>query len=173
MDPLTLMLLGGGIELLTGLVGTGLSMDSARRESAVNAAELERSANLEVLKGLDALKQGQVAVGRQKVKTGVYRASQAVGYAAAGVDSSVGTPADVGAFTERIGELDAATLENNAVRAAFGFRESARGMRRQADNVRAQGAAANTKGLLSAFGQVASAAGRASNVYASETKKGG
>lgn len=166
MDPLTLILLGGGVELLSGLIGTGLSMDSARREADANAAELERSANLEVLKSLDALKQGQVAVGRQRMKTGVYRSEQAVGYAASGVDSSVGTPADVGLATERIGELDAATLENNAVRAAFGFRESARGMRRQADTVRAQGAAAQTKGVFSMLGQVGQAAGRVGSIYA-------
>jgi len=172
MDPLTLMLLGGGIELVSGLIGTGLSMDSARRETEANAAELERSANLEVLKGLDALKQGQTAVGRQRMKTSAYRSSQAVGYARAGVDSSVGTPADVGLATERIGELDASTLENNAVRAAFGFKQSARAMRRQADSVRAQGAAANTKGLLSGIGQVSQAGQRAFSVY-SDSKKGG
>lgn len=166
MDPLTLILLGGGIELLTGLIGTGLSMDSARREADANATELERSANLELLKGLDALRQGQVASGRARMKTGAYRASQAVGYAAAGVDASVGTPADVGLATERIGELDATTLENNAVRAAFGFRESARALRRQASSVRAQGDAAQTKGWLSVAGQVGAAAGRAGSVYA-------
>lgn len=166
MDPITLLMLGGtAVSLISGLVGTGMSMDASAREASANEAELKRSADLEQAKALDAIRQGQTAAARARMKTGMLRGAQAVGYAAAGVDSSTGTPAQVGLATEMVSELDAATIENNAVRAAFGFRETARGYQRQAANVRARGEAAQTAGILQGIGQVAGAVSQGASIY--------
>ncbi len=167
MDPLTIMLLIGTAVSIGGSIA---SAASARDEANANAAELERSAALENLKGLDALKQGQLQAGLRRMRGGANRATQATAFAAAGVDASVGTPAQLGQAEERMSELDAATLENNAFRQAFGFKESGRNLRRQANALRVRGAAAMTSALVGGLG---AAAQTGASLYANELKKGG
>jgi hypothetical protein len=173
VDPFTIMMLiGAGVSLVSGLAGDSMSVDAAKREAALNGAELERSANLELAKGVDAIRQGQIQAGNARMRTGALRGEQAVGYAKAGIDSSTGTAADVGMYTERIGELDAATIENNAVRAAFGFKETARGLRRQAQAGWENARAAETKSVFSGIGRTASAVGSGADALKKAPKGG-
>lgn len=133
MDPFTLLtLLSAG----TALVGGALSADATAREGAQNAAEIERSARQAEAARLTSMRQGELAVARRRLEVGQVRSAQAVGYAAAGVDASTGTPADVGAASERLGELDALQLKANAYREAFGFGEQARSLKMKAAQTR-------------------------------------
>lgn len=126
MDPFTILtLLSAGASLVGGIAAA----DANAREGAANAAELERSAKQADAARLDAFRQGQLAVARRRIDVGQTLAAQRVGYAAAGVDASTGTPADVAMASERMGELDALQLKANAYREAFGFQESARSLR--------------------------------------------
>lgn len=133
MDPFTiLMLIGAGSALIGGIA----SADAASREGIQNARELERSARQAEAARLDAFQQGQSAVARRQLDVGQTLSAQRVGFAAAGVDASTGTPADVATASERFGELDSLTLKANAYREAFGFAETARSLRMRAAQTR-------------------------------------
>lgn len=155
MDPFTILtLLSAGASLIGGIA----SADANAREGAANAAELERSAKQADAARLDAFRQGQLAVARRRLDVGRALGSQRVGYAAAGVDSSTGTPADVAMASARFGELDALQLRANAYREAFGFEESARSLRMRAAQTRRNTEANVFNSVLSGVAGAASAA---------------
>lgn len=134
MDPFTILTL---LSIGTGLVGSALTADAQAREGQQNAAELERSARQAEAARLDALRRGQVAEARKRMEVGEVRGAQTVAFAASGIDGTTGTAAQVGLATERIGELDALTIRANAVREAFGHKETARGLGMRARQTRA------------------------------------
>lgn len=63
-----------------------------------------------------AAEQGLQAEAQQRAKTKQYVGAQRAGYGASGVDVNEGTPLEVQADTERIGELDALTIQANTSR---------------------------------------------------------
>jgi hypothetical protein len=70
----------------------------------------------------DALQRGAVEAGQARIAGSKMAGRQKVAYAASGVDPTVGTAAQVQAETAATSELEAATIENNAAREAWGFR---------------------------------------------------
>lgn len=100
--------------------------DIARRDED-SAAVNEARTNQELAQkaAADAVDRGNIAAGRTRITGDQLVGKQTVAYANSGVDSSVGTAANVQADTQAMSELDARTHENNAAREAWGFNQQA------------------------------------------------
>jgi hypothetical protein len=117
------------------LFGTLVGRQSELEAGTANARELNRQALLEDANAVDALQQGAQRAGLARMAGTALAAKQRMAYAASGVDATVGTPAQVQASTALLSEYNAQLAKNDAVRAAFRFRESARAKRLQAQDV--------------------------------------
>lgn len=90
-----------------------------------NGQQLTKGAMREDALAIDTLRRGAVAGGLARMQGTSVIAQQKVAYEASGVDSTVGTPAQVAAGTRMVSELDAQTLQNNAAREALGHATTA------------------------------------------------
>lgn len=107
----------------------------------------------------DATARGGQLAGRARMQGSQLVGAQKVGYANSGVDSTVGTPADVAGQTRMMSELDAKTMENNAAREAWGFRRHGLQYGQQAALEAAKGSARQTATFLTGAGRIASGLG--------------
>jgi len=104
---------------------------------------------------------GQRAQQNVRLRTAKIKAAQRVGMAANGVDLGSRSAINLQTTTDTMGEIDAQTVENNAIRAAFGYRNqsvndlnTARLANSVADGINPFGSA--TSSLLGNAGSVAS-----------------
>lgn len=142
-------LLAFGIGALVGgtildIYGRNKSAAAANTAAKSAAAQHEFNARVADLQAEDALLRG--AEQEQQFRTQVRQliGRQRAGYAAQGVDVGVGSPVDVAGDTAYLGELDALTARNNAMREAWGYRVEAEDRRKAADVARKGGQAALT-----------------------------
>lgn len=145
-----------------GAIGQGKAEKNALTGEAqiakVNAKVAEDSAQSALLAGARQQQQTMIATSNMK-------ATQRVGYAANGIDASGGgTPVNVAASTEVMGEIDRNTEAANAVRAAWGYRTQETNDKNSARSLAAQAAGINpaTMGLTSLLNSAGSVA---SNYY--------
>lgn len=101
-----------------------------------NMAELDRSAKLSESNAVATLQRGGMAAGRQRMAGSALAGQQKLAYAMGNIDAGSGTAAQTQASSAIFSELDAETLQNNAVREAFGHQESARRYAAQAKKIR-------------------------------------
>lgn len=118
----------------------------AKQKEAVENATMAREA------AADATARGNQEAGRTRIKASQLIGAQKTAYAASGVDSTVGTAADVQASTRMVSELDAKTIENNAAREAWGFRKQGSRFTGEAARIRTRGDAKIAGTLLGALG---------------------
>lgn len=133
--------MGQALAMVGGLVNNiGSAIDYGAKEQAdyQNIAEYKRSSAIEEANAVDALRQGEQDAGRARMKGSEMVARQRVAFANSGVDASVGTPAQVASSTSMWAELDAQTTRNNAMRKAFGYKETARKYTQAAESGRLQ-----------------------------------
>lgn len=107
---------------LTSVASTGLGLIANEQETRAKEKEAQDNARLAQRAAVDSLQRGDREAGQARIGTSRLIAEQKVAYANSGVDPTVGTPAQAGAATRVMGEMDAQTLQNNAVREAWGFR---------------------------------------------------
>lgn len=100
------------------------------------------------------LEAGQRETQRSRMATARLKGAQRAGMAANGLDLGEGTAARVLTDTDLLGEVDANTIEANAVRSAWGYRTEST-MRRAGADAISPGMAGFTS-LLGGTGQVAS-----------------
>lgn len=113
----------------------------------------------------DAIARGGEAVGRSQAATRQLTGSQRAAQAASGVDIGAGSPSDVIANDQTLGEFDAISIKQNAQREAWGYQV-------QAANDRAQGNLARMGGRNQAislrnqsFGTLLNGAADMYNIY--------
>jgi hypothetical protein len=123
------------------------------QESQQAAAQADQQAKIRDLQAGDARLLGQAAQGITRIQTGQEKANQELAYASAGVDVSVGTPLDVKAQTAMFGELEAANVENDSIRRAWGFATEARTLRSEASSMRQSANVQLASSFISAAGQ--------------------
>lgn len=111
-----------------GMAGTALSTGASifGGISAMNAhnyqsAVASNNARIMAMSKDQALIAGQNEESRQRMKTSQLVGEQKATQGASGVDVNVGSPADVRAGTEAMGELDAQTIRYNYAREAYGY----------------------------------------------------
>jgi hypothetical protein len=132
--------------------------------SAINARLAESSAQSTLLAG-------QHQEQNARLKTAALKGSQRAGMAANGIDLGSGTATNVLTTTDVMGEIDAETINANAVRAAWGYRTQAV----NAENT-ARMSAANAEGMSSTAAAASSLLGSAGSVassYYMRNKAGG
>ncbi|MGJ7508678.1 virion core protein, T7 gp14 family [Variovorax sp. GT1P44] len=132
---------------LTSAFGAGMSAvgayGQAKSQQAALQAQAQVAENNETLatwQSEDAVTRGQIAASNALQKGAQVKSSQRAAMAANNVDLSVGSPQAVLDSTDYITATDAATLENNALREAWGYRQQAR---QYADSARASRAGAS------------------------------
>lgn len=107
--------------LFAGL-GMGLNLLAEEEEARAKRVENIENRRLAESAAADAMERGALESGRARLHGGKLLAAQKAAYAASGVVATSGTAAAVQADTAAMTELDARTLENNAMREAWGFR---------------------------------------------------
>lgn len=113
------------VQAVFSLVGTTVGEAEDDRALQENFLQLNRAALREDALAADTLRRGSFVAGLKRMQGTATIAQQKVAYEASGVDSTTGTAAQVAGSTRLVSELDARTLENNAVRAALGHTEAA------------------------------------------------
>lgn len=113
------------IQALFSTIGGAVGEAEDDKALQQNFLQLNRAALREDALAADTLRRGSFVAGLKRMQGTATIAAQKVAYEASGVDSTTGTAAQVAASTRLVSELDAQTLENNAVRAALGHQEAA------------------------------------------------
>lgn len=139
-------------------LGTGFSVYSgiqqgraAQQQADMTAASLDQQARDRIQIGIE-----QEQDHRRRVAA--MMADQTVGLAAAGVDTSSGSPLSVIADTAMLGEADALRIRANTAR-------DVNALATQASMARAEGEAARNTAFGNAFGSLLSGAGSVANQY--------
>ncbi len=110
----------------------------------------------------DAMARGAVEEQKQRDRARKVMGEQRAALAANGMDATTGSGSQILTDSAGFGEFDAIVARNNAMKQAYGFDT-------QADNLRAQGAAARKAGTNQAVGTALTAG---SSIYSSGAKAG-
>ncbi len=107
------------------VVSTAVAESEDDKALQRNGDQLRKGALRSDALAVDALRRGSFLGGLKRMEGTRLIAKQQVAYEASGVDSTVGTPAQMAGSTRLISELDAQTLQNNAAREALGHTTTA------------------------------------------------
>lgn len=131
----------------------GAQMYSEQEQGNFAKAQADRNAGIAEMAAQDALQRGDEAALVSKMKYGQIEGQQQAAYGASGVDAQTGTPLEVLGDTAALSSLDAQTIQNNAAREAWGYRNKAAEFRIQGaiDKKKADYAEGST--LLTEFGK--------------------
>jgi hypothetical protein len=135
-----------GLGTLSSAVGTytsasskQASLNGAASISDINAGLAERQAQQTILAG-------QRSVQSSRLRTAQLKGRQRASLAANGVDIGVGSALNILGTTDIMGELDAQTIEQNAIQSAWGYRMQATNYTNDANLKRAGASAINPSG---------------------------
>lgn len=112
------------LSAVSGLVGgVGAYQASSAQKASANAqAQIARNnAQVGQWQAQDALKRGDEAVSNANRKTDQILGTQRAAMASNGLDLSTGSTANILEDSQVFGAIDAATIRNNAARAAWGY----------------------------------------------------
>lgn len=132
--------------------------NAAQAVANMQAAEADRQAQ-------ERITQGQQQEQDHRLKVAQLIGQQTAGFAAAGVDTSSGSPLGVIGDTAALGETDALRIRSNTY-------SDANSLSRQAEIYRAEGEAARTTGLLNAGGSLLTGAASVGSSYYNLTQSG-
>lgn len=95
----------------------------AQKKSAEYQAQVaQNNAQIASWNAQDALERGQRAEADQRMKNSQFKSDQRASLAARGLDLGEGSPVDILATTDFMGERDALAIRDNAAREAWGYR---------------------------------------------------
>lgn len=150
------------------------SFSSAKaQQSALNAQAGMSDANAQLaeVNAQDAIAQGERDVARSEMQTAQAKGSQRAALAANGVDVTQGSPSDILSTTDYVGQMDANTIRDNALRTAWGYRTQ--GINYQGDAALKRAGASSVSPVASAANTLLTGAGQvASNWYLMSKAKG-
>lgn len=151
----------GGAMSAIGAYGQASSQKSSLRYEAqmsdFNATLAERQAQV-------AMEKGRFEVDQLRRSTAGLKGSQRATMAARGLDLTSGSPAEILAGTELMGEIDVQQAQVNAVREAWGYRTQKTNLENEARTKRAN-ASAIKPGMAAATSLLGSATSMASSYY--------
>lgn len=139
--------IGGG---LTSMVGT--YYDAANTESALRTQSDIAAINSRIaeMSAREELRKGQKQASSLKLQTGQLRSRQKTAMAANGIDLIEGSAAEIAASTELMSEIDAQTIESNAIQSAWGYKTQASNYLTEAQSKRSGAASISPVGRASA-----------------------
>lgn len=156
----------GGLALqiggaFTSAIGSYYSAATNKINLQTQAYLADVNARIAELGAQSALAQGEREIGSLTLRAGQLKGSQRAAMAANGIDLGEGNAAEVQASTDIMKEIDANTINANAVRSAFGYRTQGVNFQNEAIMKRANAdsispLAAFSSSLLGSAGTVAS-----------------
>jgi|SRR5581483_5704259 len=165
---------GGGASSFIGMLGLGtkllggaMSASATGQKSRADRAALEYQASVDEYKAKladfgasDALYRGEQNTFTSRLREGAAEGTQRAAFASRGVSLDEGSPLNVLADTRFMGNLDAATIGDNAAKEAWALRVTGDTMRKNAAFLRSAAGAINprmseTGSLLNSAGSVA------------------
>lgn len=159
-----------GIGAIGGAVGSYFSAQSNKIQLNLQADLARINARISETAAKSALAAGEREVQAVRLRTGQMKAKQRVNFAASGLDLSSGSVQDVFNTTDFMGEIDANTVEANAIRAAWGYRTQASNFQTEALMSSANASGVSATG--SAFNSLLGSAAYAAPTYYQMTKAG-
>jgi hypothetical protein len=129
------------------VVTTAMSAVSSMQQADYQEKVAENNAIAAEYAAKDAIDRGAVEEQKQRDKARAAMGQQRAALAANGIDTATGTGSLLLADSAGMGEFDALTVRNNALKQAYGLNV-------QANNLRAEGQNALIKGQNEAFGTV-------------------
>lgn len=138
---------------------------NARAAGEFEGNVLDQYADLADLAAADATARGITDENQVRGTVRKVLGSQRAGYAAQGVDLSSGSVGDVAADTALMGEVDALTVRNNAMREAWGYKVEAQQTRDKAKYARESGRAGQSAGNVAAAGSLIAGGAQAVDIY--------
>lgn len=160
--------IGAGVSAIGSIVQGQAGAAAARYQQAVannNKIIAERNARFE-------LEAGQRAEEAQRMKTGAIIAEQKVAQAANGVDVTSGSALKVRQSAEVLGELDAQTIRNNAIRRSDAYKAEASNFQAQGVLYGMQAKASALEGWIGAAGSIIGGASNISDKWLSYKQVG-
>ena len=130
----------GGV---TSAFGSYISATGQRANLNAQARIAESNARISELGAQAEVRDGQQRVAALTMRAGQLKSAQRAAIGANGIDMDVGSAAEVQQSGDVMKEMDRATLETQAARAAFGQRMQATNQRSQAAMARANASAIN------------------------------
>jgi len=124
-----------GLTAGVAVLGAYSSYKSAKTQQATlraNGQIADNNAQLAEWQASQAIVNGQAAEEGSRLQTAQIYGRQRAGLAASGVDLGYGSATDILASTELLGERDATTIHDNALREAWGYRTEGLDYRNQA-----------------------------------------
>lgn len=144
---------------VSGAFAAKTSIDQGKYQSKV----MENNALSAKFAAEDAMARSDVAEKQQRDRTRALLGQQRAALAANGVDSATGTGSQLLMDTAGMGEFDAITIRNNAMKQAYGLNT-------QADNLLADSKAARIAGNNGAIGSILTTGSNMAGMYASSAK---
>ena len=121
----SLSMLLSGVSGVTSAVGAFTGGRAQADAAAYQAAVARNNQTVAESNAAYALQAGKIAEQAQRQKTAQLVGAQRAQMAASGVDISSGTPLNLQQSQQQVGELDALTIRNNAMRQAYGYQVQA------------------------------------------------
>jgi hypothetical protein len=137
-----------------GFIGAMLAQDASTKSAQSDMAQLDEDARIAQVAAGDAVRRGNIEAGKLRMQGTQAVAQQAVAYTGAGVDATVGTPADNAKATAAATELDAQVAANNAAREAWGYQKQSEKFQRQRQSRLDEWSAQNTQYNLNQIGRI-------------------
>ncbi|HWV38856.1 MAG TPA: hypothetical protein VN033_10320 [Vulgatibacter sp.] len=135
-------------------VGAGVQAYGQHQQGQEAARAAEANRRFSLIAAGDAVQRGQLEAGRARLAGSQVIGEQRAAFGASGIDPSTGSAAALAADTRAASELDAAIIANNAAREAWGYRNQADELARQAAGARRAGNMAAAGSLLGGLGSV-------------------
>lgn len=148
-EPTTIAL---GVSAVIGLATAAYSADQTKKAGKANAAIMENNARMDD----DAAKAARAAGDREQEqqawRTRATLGAQRAAIASNGIDSQMGTAAELLGETAMFGEVDQQTIRLNAAQNAWGFNANASNKRNQAAQTKWSGKSQATGTILAGLG---------------------
>ena len=138
---------------------TYVSYDANKQAGKANAAIAENNARLAADDATAAQAMGDRESQQQTWRTRALIGSQRAAVAAAGIDSQIGTPAEIFGETALFGEVDQQAIRLNTARSAWGFNAQRTNIMNQSTVDRYQTRQRGRATILSGLSSMASSAG--------------
>lgn len=144
--------------IAASLVGAGMSAYSSYQSGKSQQKIADYNAKVQEIQAQDARARGGFEANQKRREVAATLGQQQAQLAANGVETSSGTSLTLASDTAWAGEMDAKTIEVNALRAAYGYEQEAVGTRLQGKAAMRNARGSAYGSLLSGIGQTGSAA---------------
>lgn len=146
------------IALGSAAASTAVSMYGQQQQGKYQEKVGKNNAKAAEYAAADAMARGAVAEQQQRARTRALMGQQKAALAANGIDIGTGTGSLLLTDTAGLGEFDALTVRNNAMKQAYG-------MNVQADNLLSEGKAARAGANMASFGTALTGGSQMASIY--------